>query len=218
MTKIGSRLEEELIYGAMDRENRWRRIAYIGAFFGIAGCLMAGAVAVAVDKPAPVLVPYDVRNGAVLPEVNVSAISTKQQDAIIESMIYSYVTDRETYNIFDNDIRINAVRNRSTGVGLRELMRYWDSSNADYLPAQYGDKARIDVAISNINLMSDNRAQVRLQKRLTTSDGITDGVFLVTLEYDLVPARQSSLEAVWKNPFGFMVTNYRIVSNQYERN
>lgn len=132
-------------------------------------------------------------------------------------MIYSYVSDRETYNIFDNDLRINSVKARSTDVAMRSLIELWDSSKPNYLPALYSDKSRIDVAVSSINLLSDNRAQVEIRKRLTNTDGITENAFLVTLEYQLTPARQASLEAVWQNPFGFVVSNYRVVAQQYSK-
>lgn len=217
MRKIGAVLEEELIFGAIDRERRWRRIAYIASGFGAAGCLLAGIIAVTVDKPAPVLVPFDVRTGVTLPNVRVGSISTTQKDAILESLIYSYVSDRETYNVFDNDLRIEAVKTRSTGSALKSLIGLWDGSSPDYLPSQYSDKARIDVAISSITLLSDNRAQIRLRKRLTSQDGIKDNAFLVTLEYELAPSKQASLETVWKNPFGFIVKNYRVVTQQYEQ-
>ncbi|QWK80884.1 type IV secretion system protein [Ochrobactrum sp. BTU1] len=217
MRKIGAILEYELIFGAVDRERRWRKIAYFASGFGVTGCLLAGIVAVAVDKPAPALVPFDVRTGVALPNVNVGSISITQKDAIIESMIYSYVSDRETYNIFDNDLRIETVKTRSTGLALKSLIGLWDGSSPDYLARQYSDKARIDVAISSIALLSDNRAQVRLRKRLTSTDGMKDNAFLVTLEYELTPSKQASLEAVWKNPFGFVVKNYRVVTQQYEQ-
>jgi type IV secretion system protein VirB8 len=217
MRKIGAILEDELIFGAVDRERRWRKIAYIASAFGVTGCLLAGFVAIAVDKPAPVLVPFDIRTGVTLPNVHVLEIASTQKDQIIESMIYSYVNDRETYNSFDNDLRIEDVKVRSTGSALKSLVGLWDSSSPQYLPAQYSDKARIDVAISSITLLSDNRAQIRLRKRLTSSDGIKDNAFLVTLEYELTPSKQASLDTVWKNPFGFIVKNYRVDTQQYEQ-
>jgi type IV secretion system protein VirB8 len=217
MAKVNKTLENELLFGAMDREKRAWTISYFSMAFGAAACLMAGYVAVSVQKPAPELVPYDIRSGVVLPNVTVKSISTTQRDAIIESMIYSYVSDRETYNVFDNDLRINSVKARSTDVAMRSLIDLWDSSKPNYLPALYSDKSRIDVAVSSINLLSDNRAQVEIRKRLTNTDGITENAFLVTLEYQLTPARQASLEAVWQNPFGFVVSNYRVVAQQYSK-
>lgn len=217
MRKVGAILEEELLFGAFDRERRWRRIAYFASTFGITGCLLAGIIAVKVDKPAPELVPYDIRTGAVLPNVKVGSISTTQKDAIIESLIYSYVSDRETYNSFDNDLRIESVKSRSTDGALKSLIALWDGSSPQYLPRQYAGKSQIDVAISSITLLSDSRAQVRLRKRLTSMDGNSDGSFLVTLEYATTPEKQDNLEAVWKNPFGFIVKNYRVVTQQHEQ-
>jgi len=214
---INAKLEHELIFGAIDRENRWRRIAYITSAFGFFGCLLAGIVAVSVQQPAPELVPYDIRNGVVLQNVKVGSISTTQKEMIVESMIYSYVNDRETYDFFDNDIRIESVKSRSTSEALRSLIALWDSRSPDYLPSQYSNKDRIDVAVLGINLLPDNRAQIDIRKRLISVDGIKDGSFRVMMEYQLNPKRLDNLESVWKNPFGFVATNYRVVPLQYRQ-
>ena len=51
--------EEELIHGALRREQLWKMIGLGGAGFGVLGCLTAAAVALMVETPPPVVVPYD---------------------------------------------------------------------------------------------------------------------------------------------------------------
>jgi len=74
----------------------------------------------------------------------------------------------------------------------------------------------MDVEILSIALISNNRAQVRLRKRLTTSRGITTGMFTATLMFEFAPERARSIDAVWENPFGFQVREYAIRSDRLE--
>ena len=48
-------VEEELIHGALRREQLWRMIGLGGAGFGVFGCLAAAAVALMVETPPPVI-------------------------------------------------------------------------------------------------------------------------------------------------------------------
>ena len=99
-------IEEELIYGARRREKVWKVVALVCALFGAAGCLAAAAVAVLdVDAP-PALVPYDPETGMALPEATVAAVSLAERPAVIQAQVFRYVTDRETYNQLDNDLRV----------------------------------------------------------------------------------------------------------------
>ena len=92
-------VEEELVYGALRRERQWRVIGIAGAGFGVLGCLAAAAVAIFVDPPLPVVVPYDPESGLALPNATVEAVRLSERPAVIESQIYRYILDRETYNL-----------------------------------------------------------------------------------------------------------------------
>ena len=50
-------VEEELIHGALRREQLWRMIGLGGAGFGVMGCLAAAAVALMVETPPPGAMP-----------------------------------------------------------------------------------------------------------------------------------------------------------------
>ncbi|WP_108816836.1 virB8 family protein [Loktanella sp. Alg231-35] len=210
-------IEEELIYGARRREQLWQKLAFVGLLFGVSGCLAAAAVAILDVDPAPVVVPYDPETGMALPNASVVAVQVTQNQAIIESAVFRYVSDREIYNQLDNDVRVRSILERSDGAASASMRSIWNSANSDvYPPEVYGPNARLDVEILSINRIGENRATVRIRKRLTSPQGIQAGLFTATLLFEFRPEERRSIDDVWTNPFGFTVTEYAIRSDRLE--
>lgn len=209
-------LEEELVFGALRRERVWKRLGIGGAVFGVIGCLSAAAIGMLSVPTPPVVIPIDAETGMALPEAHVRVVTLAERPAVIESNIFRYVIDRETYNQLDNDVRITRALGQSTGSAAASLRELWTSGHDAYPPTAYGAQAQMDVEILSIALISNNRAQVRLRKRLTTSRGITTGMFTATLMFEFAPERARSIDAVWENPFGFQVREYAIRSDRLE--
>ena len=90
------------------------------------------------------------------------------------------------------------------------------SEPLDAFLARYGPAAEMAVEIASITLIGENRAQVRLRKRLTSPQGAQDGSFTATLMFAFQPERTRSIDDVWQNPFGFTVTQYAIRSDRSE--
>lgn len=209
-------IEEELIYGARRREQLWQKLGLGGMAFGIIGCLSAAAVAVLDVDPEPVVVPFNPETGMALPNAQVQTRRITENQAIIESVAFRYVTDRETYNQLDNDVRVRSILERSDGAALASMRSLWDSANPNYPPELYGDNARLEVEILSINRIGVNRAQVRLRKRLTSIQGVQAGLFTATMLFEFRPEERRSIDDVWSNPFGFTVTEYSIRSDRLE--
>ncbi|WP_179381337.1 virB8 family protein [Jannaschia marina] len=209
-------VEEELIYGARRREQLWQKLGISGLVFGIVGCLSAAAVAVLDTDPPPVVVPYNPETGMALPNASVGAVTVTENQAIIEAAVFRYVTDRETYNQVDNDLRVRSILERSDGAAEASMRNLWNSANANYPPTVYGGNARLDVEILSINRIGTNRATVRLRKRLTGPQGVQAGLFTATLLFEFRPEERRSIDDVWTNPFGFTVTEYSIRSDRLE--
>ncbi|GHG98258.1 VirB8 family type IV secretion system protein [Pseudodonghicola xiamenensis] len=209
-------VEEELVYGALRREQLWRMIGISGAGFGVFGCLTAAAVALMVETPPPVVVPYDPATGMALPNATVETVSLAERPAVIEAQIYRYIIDRETYNQLDNDLRVRRVLAQSSGSAEANMRAMWTSGQDSYPPTRYGAAAEMTVEIASITLIGDNRAQVRLRKRLTSPQGVQDGSFTATLMFEFRPERTRAIDDVWQNPFGFTVTQYAIRSDRSE--
>ncbi|MFC5567100.1 virB8 family protein [Rubellimicrobium aerolatum] len=216
MNRMSEIIEEELIYGARRRERVWKAIAGAGALFGVMGCLAAAAVAILDVDPAPALVAYDPDTGLALPEASVQAVSLAERPAVIQAQVFRYVTDRETYNQLDNDLRVRRTLAMSEGGAADTLRALWTSGHDAYPPEAYGPNARIDVEVLSITLITNNRAQVRLRKRLTAPDGATTGLFTATLLFGFTPEERRSIDEVWGNPLGFVVREYAITSDRLE--
>jgi type IV secretion system protein VirB8 len=209
-------VEEELVYGALRREQLWRMMGLGGAGFGAVGCLAAAAVALMVEAPPPVVVPYDPATGMALPNARVETVSLAERPAVIEAQIYRYIYERETYNQLDNDLRVRRVLAQSSGAAETSMRAIWTSGQENYPPTRYGTSAEMAVEIASITLIGENRAQVRLRKRLTSPQGVQDGSFTATLMFAFQPERTRSIDDVWQNPFGFTVTQYAIRSDRSE--
>lgn len=209
-------VEEELVWGALRRERLWRIIGLSGTGFGVIGCLTAAAVALMIPQPLPLVVPYDPASGLALPNATVAAVRLDERPAVIEAQIYRYILDRETYNQLDNDLRVNRVLAQSAGAAEASMRAIWTSGQEDYPPSRYGATAEMAVEIASISLIGDNRAQVRLRKRLTGPEGSQTGLFTAVLMFEFHPERARGLDDVWQNPFGFTVTQYAIRSDRPE--
>lgn len=208
-------IEEELIFGARKREEQWRKIAMVAASFGVIGCLSAAAVAIFDEDPPPALVPFDPVSGLALPMANVGTISLNEQQAVVASMVFAYVRDRETFNQLDNDLRIKTVLDRSTGSARASLVKMWTAGDEHYPPTVYGKDARMDVEVVSVTPITNDRAQARVVKRLTTPKGVSQGTFLITLAYDWKPQESRGLQELWQNPFGFSVREYSVVAERF---
>lgn len=209
-------IEEELVYGARRRELFWQKLGVTGLGFGALGCLAAALVAILDTDPAPLIVPFDSETGMALPNAVVEAVTLTERPAIIEAQIYRYVTDREAYNQLDNDLRVARVLSQSDGAAATSLRALWTSGHEDYPPQNYGEDARLEVEILSITLISANRAQVRLRKRLSAPRGSQTGLFTATLMFAFRPEERRAIDDVWQNPFGFTVTEYAIRSDRLE--
>ncbi|RKF12563.1 type IV secretion system protein [Roseovarius spongiae] len=209
-------IEEELVYGALRRERLWQRLGLLGMIFGLIGSLGAVMVAILDVDPPPVVVPYDPETGFALPEASVGATHVTGNQAVIEAEIFRYVTDREVYNQLDNDVRIRSVLQRSDGRAEASVTAQWNSANPEYPPTVYGANSTLDVEVLSINLIGENRATVRLRKRLTSIQGIQAGLFTATLLFEFRPEEARTIDQVWTNPFGFTVLEYSIRSDRLE--
>ena len=207
-------LETEVIYGAMQREKTWKMAFAAMTATTVISVTAAAAVMVWHKPPAPIVVPFDPTTGMAVPNAAIDAVSLNERQAVVQSLVYQYVIDRETYNQLDNDVRINRALARTKGNARRGLVELWDSGSERFLPNRYGDRTQVDVVVTGITLLDEDRVQVRMRKRLTNPDGANTGNFTAVIGFDFVTSEQSTLEAVWRNPLGFTVTEYELYQDR----
>lgn len=188
--------------------------------FGVIALLCIGTAVAAVAivmmvlplrEVRPYVVMVDSTTGVAEQIVQVRPVNLTEQEAVQQAELVRYVTDRETYDPTDNAQRIPNVLSRSEGQAAESLRRLWNSSSEHYPPDQYGRDALITVRIVSIVLLDENTAQVRLTRRLERP-GVhaVERDFVATVGFEFRPRVERRLELVWRNPLGFVVTNYRV--------
>ena len=207
---------EELVFGAMRR-------ARIAAGFAAISLIIA-AVSVGVVMMMLPLKETRVHVLLVDPETGVTErLAAVQQApltterAISEANLVAYVTDRETFDMTDSEARINDVLTRSSGDAAKSLMQLWSSDSDQYMLDVYDPKDRILVKVRAVSFLDTRTAQVRFIKRLVNKRGQErEAAFVATIGYEFEPRSERKIEAVWNNPFGFQVVNYRVDAETLE--
>lgn len=206
-------LETELLFGVRRRERLAWTVAGLGVLTGLAGVVAVVALLPLKETQAFVAI-VDKDTGIAERAVTVEHATFDQTRAVVEAAIYGYVIDRETYDEVDNEPRILAVYERSIESARSTLTDLWTEGNAAYPPDVYGQDARAIVKIDSITQLQEGVAQVRYTKTLTSRDGEKEGRFEAVIGYKFEPATKGSVELVWQNPFGFVVSDYRVSAIQ----
>jgi len=209
-----SRLEAELFFGMKTRE----RIAYAVAGAGLATgllALMAVTFLLPLKETEAFLAIVDKDTGVAERVVAVEKAGMEQAEAIRQSLIFAYVTDRETYDPHDNEKRILRAFTWSEDAARQSLVDLWTDGNPNYPPKLFGESARVEVEILSITPVTETTAQVRFTRTwISDGEGVPDrsGKFTATVTYRFEPTRESALDLVWQNPTGFIVTDYRLTA------
>ncbi|MET1416640.1 type IV secretion system protein [Roseibium sp. HPY-6] len=208
--EVAYSFEEEVFFSLRRQRNIWSVIAILSLILAIA-CIGFVAMLLPLKEVRPYLVMVDKTTGEAERLAQVEPLSLSEQEAVIQAELVRYVTDRETYDVADNATRIPDVLNRSTGQAAESLRALWNSANEDYPPELYEDRNRLKVTIVSMSLLGDSHAQVRFRKALQES-GLDDieRDFVATVRFAFEPKVERNLQAVWANPLGFKVSNYRI--------
>lgn len=153
----------------------------------------------------------DSTSGAAERIYQVQPTGITDEEAIKESLLVSYISDRESY--FRNGIqeRLESVQRRSSGPARASLIELWTAGSENYPPRSYGANAQVDVRVRAITFLQDEVAQIRFDKRLTRPNQTpVTQTFIATVGFEFAPRRERSLTRVWENPLGFSVTAYRV--------
>ena len=207
---IAHTFEDEVFFQLQSQRNRWMMIAVLALSMAI---IAMGAVfaLLPLKEIRPYVVMVDRTTGAAEKIVQVRPVSLAEQETVRQAELVSYVTDRETYDISDNETRIPEVLTRSHDQARSSLVALWTRGNENYPPDIYTTRSRLLVEIVSITLLTEKTAQVRFRKTLETEgEKPVERDFVATVGFEFKPKIERNLQSVWKNPLGFIVTNYRI--------
>ena len=205
--ELRSFLEAEMFYGVKKRE----RIAYAVAGGGLAIGLM-GMIAVVTLLPLKqteaFLAIVDKDTGVAERVVAVEKAGIEQAEAIRQSLLFAYVTDRETYDQHDNESRILRAYTWSEGNARQGLVSLWTEGNANYPPKLYGQNSKVVIDVLSITPVTDTTAQVRFTKTLQRGSTVTDTPAIATVTYDTTDTPTTEQQR-FKNPLGREEQTYR---------
>lgn len=202
--------EDEVFFQLRSQRNRWMFIAMIAMILAVVA--MGTVIALLpLKETKPFVVMVDRTTGQAEKIVQVRPSSLAEQEAVRQAELVAYVTDRETYDIADNQTRIPDVLSISQGQARNSLVQQWTKGNENYPPDIYSTRSRLTVKVVSIAILTEKTAQVRFRKTLETEgETAVERDFVATVGFEFQPKIERNLETVWKNPLGFVVTNYRV--------
>lgn len=208
--------EEEVFFTLRKQRNNWAKVA-IGCIGIAIVSILCLITILPLSEKKPFVVMVDKTTGQAEKIVQVRPATLDQEDVVQQAQIVSYITDRETYDRADNDVRITSVMNRSRETAASSLAAIWTSSSSQYPPTVYGEDVTVRVVIESISMTPSNQkdgykvARVRIVKsREEDGVGTVARNYVVTLGFKFQPEPNATLSSVWKNPLGFQVVTYRI--------
>jgi type IV secretion system protein VirB8 len=153
--------------------------------------------------------------------LQVAPTGIEDQEALKQSLLVAYISDREGYFLPGIQARLESVQRRSTAGAEESLRLLWSKGggNKAYPPDVYGPGAEVSVTVRRITFLTPNVAQIRFLKTLrqTKQDPVTQP-FVATVEFTFEPRTERSLAHVWENPLGFTVSSYRVDAETLETN
>lgn len=161
----------------------------------------------------------DRQTGAAENILQVAPTGIEDQEALKQSLLVAYVSDREGYFLPGIQSRLESVQRRSTGAAEESLRLLWSKGggNQAYPPDVYGPGAEVSVTVRRITFLSPRVAQVRFLKTLRkTRQAPVTQPFVATVEFTFTPKTERTLAHVWENPLGFTVSAYRVDAETLE--
>ncbi|WP_300074072.1 virB8 family protein [uncultured Ruegeria sp.] len=201
--------EKELFLSARRDAFRWQIFGFMGLTFGVIS--MIGWLFILPLKEVRA-VPFSIDPDTKLPVLLTEKVEKLQpSEAMAFREVANYVRDRETYDVQDNTSRISAVLRRSDDLAEDGFRQLWDGSNPDHPDEIYSARTKITTDILGVTPIDEDTVQVEIRKTLLApNQPETTARYAVTVTYSFEEKIVTSMDELLENPFGFMVSNYRI--------
>ena len=208
--EVAYKFEDEVFFQLRSQRNRWMVVAILALIMAVVAMGVVLAL-LPLKESKPFVVMVDKTTGAAEKIVQVRPVNLAEQEAVRQAELVSYVIDRETYDISDNETRIPDVLARSQDQARNSLVALWTRGSESYPPDIYTARSRLLAKVISITLLTDKTAQVRFRKTLETEgEKPVERDFVATVGFEFQPKVERNLQAVWNNPLGFVVTSYRV--------
>lgn len=202
--------EDEVFFSLRRQRTMFAWMAILSLLIAFAS-LIAMLIVLPLKEIRPYVVMVDRATGESEQIVASRPANLSEEQAVRESELVRYITDRETYDVSDNDSRIRQVLEISDAGAATSLRSLWNRTADDFPPKVYGRNTLITVRIRSVSLLDDNTAQVRFMRHLERENlQPVERDFVATIGFEFRPRVERRLDQVWQNPLGFTVTSYRV--------
>ena len=209
-TDVIHRFEDEVFFGLQRRVKLFGWLAALSMAVALGG-MIALLIVLPLKEIRPYVVMVDRATGESELVVSTLPGALAERDAVRQAELVRYLTERETYDVADNGARIPQVLATSEGQAAESLRALWTSASPQYPPALYGANTLIRVRVRSVTVLGDTTAQVRFTRALEEpGTQAVERAFVATVGFAFRPRTERTLEAVWNNPLGFIVTSYRV--------
>ena len=199
--------------GPLDRAERSRRMAWIGASIAAAIAFLL-AIAVVTMLPLKDTEPYailvDRHTGYVAALSPLEAHTIAGDAALTESFLAQYVLARESYDAASLQRDYRKVALWSDGDVRRDYVRLMSPNNPDGPIGVYGRDANVQVEIKSVSSLSARQSLVRFVTAHSDRGGNGRDVqhWAAVIDYTFVDGPMTQEDRLL-NPLGFQVTRYR---------
>ena len=202
--------ENEVFFSLRRQRDQGWIVGGLGLGIGFASVVVL-AFAIPLKEIKPYVIMVDRSTGESEQVVSVRPTTLSDQQAVLESELVRYVTNRETYDPNDNPQRIPLVDAMSKGQAQVSLRAIWNTGSKEYPPELYGGDTQITTRVRSVSILDKTTAQVRFVRNLESpgADPVSRD-FVAVVAYSFNPRTERSLDQVWHNPLGFTVSGYRI--------
>lgn len=186
----------------------WRNLFFVSLLF-IGGLIAAIALMLPLKQTQVYAISVDKETGRTTASQVVQTGPLAQDEAVLKSLIGSYVIQRETFDVYDGQERYNSVFAMSSGQARDSYVQLYSADNPKNPLYVHGEQTRMQVEIFAVSLLNPSTASVRYFKTITAQGGASaKAEFSAIVGFDF-QQRAKGLEAIIANPLGFVVTSYR---------
>jgi len=122
--QVAYSFEDEVFFQLRSQRNRWMVVAVLALMLAVVAMVTVAAL-LPLKETKPFVVMVDRTTGEAEKVVQVRPANLEEQEAVRQAELVSYVIDRETYDVADNQTRIPDVLTRSQEQARSSLVSLW---------------------------------------------------------------------------------------------
>lgn len=204
----GKTWDQEVIANALQSKNRAWLLTFASLTIAILS-LLSLLLLLPLKTFEPYVISVDRATGYYEVARGLMASDLTGDQAVTESNLVRYVTNREQYNPAILKDTYDKVVLMSDAAALKDFRELWSASNPDNPSIKLGPKTAISIKIKSVSFIAEKIASVRFIKETKSAQSSKISHWNAVIEFQYTQKPEKMIDR-FENPLGFQVTNYRI--------